>query len=99
MPYSVDDTDDTREALVFIDTQGGDFPEKFEEDELNKTSKKQGFGDSKSNPAEAVLVGLHVTKLVRAGVHEEDIAVVTPYNAQVRHAKSSPAPTIAWTLR
>ena len=32
---------------------------------------------------EALLVKFHVRKLVGAGVHEEDIAVITPYNAQL----------------
>ena len=87
----VADTDDTREPVVFIDTQGGDFPEKNEEDEggvdgggAKKPLKKSMlFGDSKSNEMEAVLVKKHVQALVEAGVRAEDIAVVTPYNAQV----------------
>ncbi|RMX98470.1 hypothetical protein D0867_12429, partial [Hortaea werneckii] len=33
LPYAVTETDDTREPLVFWDTQGGDFPEKVEDDE------------------------------------------------------------------
>ncbi|KAI7337366.1 DNA helicase [Hortaea werneckii] len=33
LPYPVTETDDTREPLVFWDTQGGDFPEKVEDDE------------------------------------------------------------------
>ena len=32
---------------------------------------------------EALLVKNHVENLVDAGVKEEDIAVITPYNAQV----------------
>ena len=42
------------------------------------------LGDSKSNEAEAALVKMHVGNLINAGVKAEDIAVVTPYNAQVR---------------
>jgi hypothetical protein len=34
---------------------------------------------------EALLVRQHVKSLVGAGVRPEDIAVVTPYNAQVWH--------------
>lgn len=41
------------------------------------------LNDSKSNPAEALLVRRHVRRLVRAGVRAEDVAVVTPYNAQL----------------
>jgi DNA polymerase alpha-associated DNA helicase A len=86
LPYEVEDTDDTSEPLVFIDTQGGDFPEKNEEED-ESTSKKGKFrslhGESKSNDMEAALVKQHVKYLVGAGIKPEDIAVVTPYNAQV----------------
>jgi DNA polymerase alpha-associated DNA helicase A len=84
LPYTVEDTDDTREPLVFWDTQGGDFPEKTEdEDDNNKSSRSLMLGESKSNPAEAAIVRMHVRNLVDAGVKPEDIAVITPYNAQV----------------
>ncbi|KAF1965180.1 P-loop containing nucleoside triphosphate hydrolase protein [Bimuria novae-zelandiae CBS 107.79] len=83
LPYKVDETDDTREAIVFWDTQGGDFPEKNEDDEIKKGGKGMSLGDSKSNEAEAALVKLHVSNLTGVGVKAEDIAVVTPYNAQL----------------
>ncbi|KAH7380415.1 P-loop containing nucleoside triphosphate hydrolase protein [Phaeosphaeria sp. MPI-PUGE-AT-0046c] len=83
LPYDVRDTEDTKEPLVFWDTQGGDFPEKTEDDAVTKGSKGMSLGDSKSNEAEAALVKMHVNKLVDAGVKAEDIAVVTPYNAQL----------------
>lgn len=82
LPYEVEETDDTREPLVFIDTQGGLFPEKAEEDEP-VGRKGMGFGDSKSNDMEAGLVLRHVKALIAAGVHDEDIGIITPYNAQV----------------
>lgn len=83
LPYGVKDTEDTREPVVFWDTQGGDFPEKIEDDDIGKGSKGMSLGDSKSNESEAGLVKLHVSNLIDAGVKAEDIAVVTPYNAQV----------------
>ena len=84
LPYEVEETDDTKEPLVFWDTQGGEFPEKTEDDDSEqKTSKSALLGDSKSNEMEAALVQLHVQNLVDAGVRAEDIAVVTPYNAQL----------------
>ena len=95
LPYPVKDTDDTREPLVFWDTQGGDFPEKVDGDDEGegeggsgggkggKVSKSTLLGDSKSNDAEAQLVKRHVCRLLDAGVKAEDIAVVTPYNAQL----------------
>ncbi|MCJ1263899.1 hypothetical protein MMC22_003769 [Lobaria immixta] len=87
LPYPVQETDDTREPLVFWDTQGGDFPEKAEEVE-NRDDKRSGskgalMSDSKSNDMEAALVRLHIRNLVEAGVLAEDIAVVTPYNGQL----------------
>lgn len=86
LPYPVEDGDDTREPIVFWDTQGGDFAEKTEDDEVGKKGKGMSLGDSKSNEAEAALVKLHVNSLTKYGVKAEDIAVVTPYNAQVRRS-------------
>ncbi|KAL1968382.1 hypothetical protein VTN77DRAFT_1911 [Rasamsonia byssochlamydoides] len=81
LPYEVQETDDTKEPLVFWDTQGGDFPEKTEDEDI---AKKEGLlGESKSNDMEAAVVVRHVRNLVEAGVKPEDIAVVTPYNAQL----------------
>ena len=81
LPYGVEETEDTREPLVFIDTQGGDFPEKTEEEPIGK--KSVILGDSKSNEMEAAVVSMHVGRLVGAGVKADDIAIVTPYNAQL----------------
>ncbi|KAI0117383.1 DNA helicase [Daldinia grandis] len=93
LPYDVQDTEDTSEPVIFIDTQGGDYPEKNEEEEDREGKDGKGggkkgsirslFGESKSNEMEAALVKQHVKKLVEAGVRPEDIAVVTPYNAQL----------------
>ncbi|KAH8910955.1 P-loop containing nucleoside triphosphate hydrolase protein [Coniochaeta sp. PMI_546] len=85
LPYEVEANDETSEPLVFIDTQGGDFPEKAEEEDepTKKSIRSSLFGDSKSNEMEAALVRLHVKALVDSGVKPEDIAVVTPYNAQL----------------
>ncbi|KAK2793024.1 hypothetical protein FQN52_002172 [Onygenales sp. PD_12] len=81
LPYDVEETDDTQEPLVFYDTQGGDFPERAEE----PAGPKQVpiYAESKSNDMEAAVVARHVDNLVAAGVKPEDIAVVTPYNAQL----------------
>lgn len=87
LSYPVHETEDTREPLVFWDTQGGDFPEKAEDLENREDKNGGGKGtlmsDSKSNDMEAALVGLHVRNLIEAGVLAEDIAVVTPYNGQL----------------
>lgn len=84
LPYQVKETEETVESLVFWDTQGGDFPEKPEDDETGKKGSAGAIlGDSKSNVMEAALVKLHVQRLVDAGVKPQDIAIVTPYNAQL----------------
>jgi DNA polymerase alpha-associated DNA helicase A len=84
LEYDVEDTEDTREPLVFYDTQGGDFPEKTEDGaEGGKAKKSVLLGDSKSNEMEAAVVKMHVQNLIAAGIRDEDIAVITPYNAQL----------------
>lgn len=82
LPYPVTNTEDTRESLVFIDTQGGDFPEKAEDD-ADTTKRSVLLADSKSNDMEAAVVATHVRSLVDAGVRNEDLAVITPYNGQL----------------
>ncbi|RDW77162.1 DNA-binding protein SMUBP-2 [Coleophoma cylindrospora] len=94
LEYSVEETEDTIEPLVFWDTQGGEFPEKSEEEEDSVKGKL--MGESKSNEMEAVLVKKHVQSLVDAGVKPEDIAVVTPYNAQVTFICSYTCMWIFW---
>jgi DNA polymerase alpha-associated DNA helicase A len=83
LPYEVERDEDTVEPLVFIDTQGGEFPEQNEDEDIEKRSKS--LRESKSNPMEAALVKTHVQALVNAGVRPDDIAVITPYNAQVSY--------------
>lgn len=82
LPYDVQSTEDTKEPVVFWDTQGGDFPEKVDDEDAPK-SKSSIFGESKSNEHEAAIVKMQVQNLVDAGVRPEDIAVVTPYNGQL----------------
>ncbi|KAL8419634.1 hypothetical protein RB594_002718 [Gaeumannomyces avenae] len=88
LPYAVEDTDETREPLIFIDTQGGDFSERTDDAEAGDAAaggkrKIALHGESKSNEREAALVSQQVRLLVDAGVKPEDIAVVTPYNGQL----------------
>ncbi|KAF3159349.1 hypothetical protein TWF225_011891 [Orbilia oligospora] len=66
-------TDETQEPLVFWDTNphGG-----FGEDDT-------GAHESKSNAMEAALCRYHLRNLLEAGVQPKDIAIITPYNAQV----------------
>jgi len=84
LPYEVKETDDTVAPVVFWDTQGGDFPEKPEDDDVDrKAAKGATLAESKSNEHEAMLVQQHVQCLVEAGVKSEDIGVLSPYAAQV----------------
>lgn len=97
LPYPVERTDDTTEPLVFIDTQGGDFAEQRDDDEDDggdgkKVRRSLVHGESKSNAMEAALVRQHVRALVGAGVRAGDVAVVTPYNAQVSSLSCPPFP-------
>ncbi|XP_014734196.1 PREDICTED: DNA-binding protein SMUBP-2 [Sturnus vulgaris] len=65
-------TEETSTPLLLIDTAGCGLFELEVEDE-----------QSKGNPGEVQLVGMHVQALVDAGVKAKDIAVVAPYNLQV----------------
>ena len=93
LEYEVEDDEDTTEPVIFIDTQGGDFLEKNEEEDKDnpKRGKASLHGESKSNDMEAALVRQHVRHLIELGVKAEHIAVVTPYNAQVSDDSSSVA--------
>jgi DNA polymerase alpha-associated DNA helicase A len=87
MDYEVKENEDTSEPIIFIDTQGGDFPERTDDDDNPNEAKKVRaslHGESKSNEMEAALVKQHVMQLTQSGIRAHDIAIVTPYNAQVR---------------
>lgn len=83
LPYEVQSTEDTAEPLVFWDTQGGDFPEKVEDDEGGSKGRSSLLAESKVNELEALIVQRQVSSLVNAGVKADDIAIVTPYNGQL----------------
>jgi DNA polymerase alpha-associated DNA helicase A len=74
----VTETEDTSQAVVFVDTQGGEFPESTPEGDESSL-----LGDSKRNNGEAEIVKGMVKDLIAAGVSADTIAVITPYNAQV----------------
>lgn len=65
-------TQATRVPLLLIDTAGCDLEE-----------TEPGASDSRANEGEVELVRRHVEGLLAAGVRAEDVAVITPYNAQV----------------
>ena len=63
----------TEWPLEFIDTAGAGYDEELEPD-----------GESRMNRQEAELVARKVRELVDAGLAARDIAVISPYGAQVR---------------
>ena len=69
----VQETEETSETLLLIDTAGCDMPEAVDED-----------NESKWNEGEAKLCAEHVERLMKAGLHPSEIAIITPYNAQVQ---------------
>jgi DNA polymerase alpha-associated DNA helicase A len=74
----VAETEDTSQEVIFVDTQGGEFPESTPEGDESAL-----LGDSKRNNGEAAIVKEMISDLIDAGVSAETIAVITPYNAQV----------------
>lgn len=69
----VRDSERTREPMVFLDTAGKGFEERLEEG-----------SESRYNPEEAQLVLSELKKMIEAGVPPSEIAVISPYSAQVR---------------
>jgi superfamily I DNA and/or RNA helicase len=66
----------TSEPVLFLDTAGASWDEEKEPD-----------GESRLNPQEAALAARKVRALLEAGVRPEDIAVISPYSAQVRRLR------------
>jgi superfamily I DNA and/or RNA helicase len=63
----------TSMPLLFIDTAGAGYDEELEPG-----------GESRRNPSEAEVVGKQIEALLDAGLSPADVAVITPYAAQVR---------------
>ncbi|KAI9208347.1 P-loop containing nucleoside triphosphate hydrolase protein [Polychytrium aggregatum] len=92
----VAETDETSVPLVFIDTAGCALFERVDGGSDTGEGSNGGgpgklpdlSGDSKFNEGEAQLVVKHVEGLVRAGVPDTEIAVISPYNAQVSYLKT-----------
>lgn len=68
----------TETPLRFIDTAGSGHDEQIEPD-----------GESRFNAGEGEIVCGQVRQLLECGVSAADIAVITPYAAQVRHLRES----------
>ncbi len=63
----------TGTAIDFIDTAGANYDEALEAD-----------GDSRFNPQEAELAMVKLQSLLDAGLSPSDVAIISPYSAQVR---------------
>ncbi|MBL8078902.1 MAG: AAA family ATPase [Anaerolineales bacterium] len=63
----------TSTPITFIDTAGASYDEELEPD-----------GESRMNPLEAELVIKKVNILLESGLHASQIAVISPYSAQVK---------------
>lgn len=75
--------------LVFIDTDGYDFFERIDSEELKKGAVEEG---SKYNENEVEIIKRKVQDLVHAGVRDSQIAIITPYQAQVGHLNNAVKP-------
>ena len=78
-------TDDTHSPLIFIDTQGGNFPE-LDTSTSSSDDPKHSllYTDSKSNPSEPPLILSHLTSLIESSrLPESSIAIITPYASQL----------------
>lgn len=73
---NIESNEDTEAPVVWLDTQGDDFPETS----LDETSK---FETSKFNENEAYLVYNYVKKLIEYGTEQKSIGIIAPYSAQV----------------
>ena len=76
---NIKETENTAQAVVFVDTQGGDFPESAPSGDESPL-----LCESKRNEGEARIAKEMVKDLVMAGCSPQNIAIITPYNAQVQ---------------
>ncbi|KAK9461466.1 P-loop containing nucleoside triphosphate hydrolase protein [Lipomyces oligophaga] len=72
----------TETKVLWIDTQGGEFPENLKAATSTKLGRDENVSSS-SNDLEAWLVVQEIAKLLKYGIRVEDIGVIAPYNAQV----------------
>ncbi|KAI9504474.1 DNA helicase [Coemansia spiralis] len=87
----VESTDITDAPLILIDTAGSgmyELTEEIGEAGSKRLARSVADTDSKLNQGEADLIVEHIDSLISAGVLAEEIAVISPYNAQVRLLKS-----------
>uniref|UniRef100_A0AAV1TEX1 DNA helicase n=1 Tax=Peronospora matthiolae TaxID=2874970 RepID=A0AAV1TEX1_9STRA len=72
-------------TLLLLDTAGCDLEEDVDEDH---DEGQEVLRLSKSNKGEALIAARHVQALLEAGLKEDEVAVITPYNKQVQALKA-----------
>lgn len=95
---SGEDESDTDHPLVYLDTSMAGMMEETEDQGSNGGTALVGVDDSKLNRGEANTVVDYVRGLMASGVAPEDIAIITPYSAQVRDNSVSIRPSICRDL-
>lgn len=83
----VRDTEETRTPLWLIDTAGCDMAESIglaDGPALPLRADGADADGSRSNDGEARVLAAHLRRLQLAGVRDDDVCVITPYNAQVQ---------------
>ncbi|CAI5736033.1 unnamed protein product [Peronospora destructor] len=73
-------------TLLLLDTAGCELEEDGDDDDEGKEHSILRL--SKSNEGEARVVARHVRALLAAGLKEDEVAVITPYNKQVQTLKA-----------
>eukprot|EP00127_Corallochytrium_limacisporum_P002683 Clim_evm119s134 gene=Clim_evmTU119s134 len=99
---SVETIEETETAVWFIDTAGCELREidgaSGGDHRSNGPSKRAKvlFGEdaSRSNPGEAELCIKHLTTLLKVGLDPSEVAIITPYNAQVALLRSMVADAV-----
>lgn len=79
---NIESNEETESPLIFLDTTGTDFYESTESGSGNLS-----LDDSKYNQGEADQVTRYIRFLSKCGVPSEEIAIISPYNAQVNLLK------------
>ncbi|KAJ9095628.1 hypothetical protein QFC21_005499 [Naganishia friedmannii] len=86
---SEDAQDVLSHTLVFFDTSGTEMYERLEGDDVDSSVNKTSVGEgSRYNENEAEIVNKWVRQLISFGIPQSDIAIITPYQAQVAHLSS-----------
>lgn len=87
LPHVHIDKDDEllNATLLLLDTAGCDLEEDADEEQKGASNL---LALSKSNEGEARVVARHVRALLDAGLKQEEVAVITPYNKQVQVLKA-----------